>query len=275
MFAPVLLSCLLNKISGFQVKFSGGAVLESGVVHNKTGDHPLDLEGFLSQRIAGRIKGSADKTANDLEYQKKRGWVSVYLFQVVPVSKDKAIGIIGYPVGDKGYGDAAHDLVSISVGGTPAIRMIRTLPMPLDGSSSMSKPRLFWSKGRLLLRMTDGFEVIDNHGRKVGKIRHRFNGLFVGRNSGGRLVFAQTQEPLGISLYNVQTGRTRSYPLKVSGYRIDLGSVHLYQGKVNFQFYVTDGPYTPGKPSPKQTTHLCSMDAASGKILSYKKLPQY
>lgn len=260
----------------YSVKFANGNILEYGeqapaVIKKKSGTVTLDLKGFLDKRIAGRIKGDTDKTANNLEYQLGRHWVGVRLFQAVSVSKDEAIGIIGYPIGDKGGADQAHDLVSISVRNTPDIRLIRTLPIPYDGIGS-NKHRLFWSKHQLLLREQKGFDIIDATGRKTGELSNPVQGQYMGQNSQGCLIYARSsQTSLGIELFDIRKRQTRSFPLKLRQGYLMYSTADFFYGKVNFHIVVTDQPRGHYKPGSVQTKYLCSMNAVTGKVLRYQK----
>lgn len=256
------------------IKFANGTLLEySGRVRSKSGAKNLDLQGFLAKRIAGRVQGSADKTANNLEYQFKRGWVSVALLQAVPISKDEALAVIGYPVGDKGDGYEAHDLVSISVRDEPKIKMIRTIAIPIDGPSSTQKPRLFWKNRKLLLRFAHGFEVIDTDGKKVGFIPTTWKGQFFGINSQNRLVFVRAYNTISIDFYSVDSGRVQSRPIKVPEGLVMDASSYFEAGKVNIHGTLTQRKLERGKPYPKQASFTCDVDANSGKILKYHKDP--
>jgi len=166
----MIASLLLATVAASTVSFSNGTSAkfdsQSPVVRFERRGKvvgQIDLSAYMRDRINNPKSG--DSSSTDLKRELGRGKVVPYLLQLAPNSKTSAFGIVGFR---RAYlsipNDMIHDLVAVDVGSVPKIGWIRSLEAPVDFDASPTFPRLFWSKGELVLRTRYGFESVDAYG---------------------------------------------------------------------------------------------------------------
>ena len=140
----------------------------------------LSLSHYLKSRIEAPVPG--DKTSNDLKWEYSHGSILPLLFQLVPTSKSRGWGVIGFSRTHFSQpNDMVQDLVAIDVASRPKIVFVRTIGVPADYGTTPTFPRLFHSKGELLLRTATGFEVLDATGKPKSKFNIANSGRMIGQ----------------------------------------------------------------------------------------------
>ena len=256
-------------------RFSNGSVLKYGylqpaTIESRSGKFTLDVNGFLAKRISDLIPGNPDKSANNLAFEQKRGGVGPYLYQAVPVSQSSAIGIIGYSwISSSTPGDGIHDLVLLDFEKTPKIELIRNIPLATGTSGPTTSFRLFKSKNDILLRQRNGFEIIDKKGQKTGELRSEREGIFVGLNSQGDLVFVNHWKTFGIDLFNLSTRQWKFFATTPPDGHINYCDSKLLDSK-RIQLYVSVNVLVDvGGKNEMQTKSIeYTIDALNGKLLA-------
>ena len=258
MIAPfIFLVPDFHKSDVHSVRFANGSVLRYGegistTISSKSGINTLDLRGYLLQRIASYVPGNPDKTANNLKAEEERGGVGTYLYQAIPGTKNMAIGIIAFTHASSSVpSDHMHELVSISATQPPKISLVRTLTMAYSAPGPLARYRLFQSQNQLLLRTQSGFEIVDSHGLKVGELPQKNGGYFVGLNTLGELVYANTYQHQDIQIFNLAARKWRIYKTDAPEGQVTTGNSTLLDGNrvqidldVNY-FAVVNGQRTP------------------------------
>jgi hypothetical protein len=125
--------------------------------------------------------------------------------------------------------DMLHDLVILNAKDPQTLTLVRPL-RPLrdnDSGSTPCQPRLFWSQGKLVLRVPGALEILSAKGETTGTLPLKDSETMCGQNSKGELVLADPRAA-GFTLYNLKERKSRMFLAP----RVDGQQVGSYYGRI-------------------------------------------
>jgi hypothetical protein len=236
--------------------------LTLALAQTETRAESASLYAYMNSRIKMRGDPKEHKNANDLEWTHNWGKVRPYFVQRVKVGS-RFLGVVGFSVAHMSQpSDMLTDLVWVEEGNIRFIRVIRDV---IDYELTPFLPRLFWSKGQILLRQPHGYEILDLGANKVGFISVPDASCYVGRaRTGEILTIMMIKDRFTLIWLDPKTRKVRT--------RVVREALPEY---TYFKYYLVSNQVVNVDFNLNNITLKLRMDVTTGKILSRKFVDIY